>query len=540
MIILLADEWRNMLMNNPQDNSQTAGSQTSKSLSRRHKFHIPLVAYGILTGAISGVVSCFYRFAIEESSTLAINIYGYLVQRWYLIPLWFMILAALAFAVGKLVRIEPLIKGSGIPQTEAVLLRQIDMKWWRVLLTKFTGGVLCMFAGLALGREGPSIQLGGAVGQGIRKLFRRPEAEEKYLITGGASAGLAAAFNAPLAGVVFALEEVHRHFSPAVLLTAMSAAVTADLVSKLLYGGNPVLEFRQIPQMPLDMTVWLIVLGLAAGAGGVLFNYTIAKAQDAYGKIPEKYRLLAPFLLAGVVGLLLPVALGGGHGLILSSSTGNLGMGILVILLVVRFLFTMASFGSGAPGGIFLPLLTLGALLGSLFGQGAASVLHISSDYLPTFVALAMAGYFTAVVRAPVTGILLITEMTGSFSHLLSLSIVVATAYLTAELLRSKPVYDALLERLLSGKLQHTRAEPGKAIVEVVVFADSSLDGKQVKLVQWPEKSLVVSIRRGSNEIIPNGETTMLSGDMLAVLTDMANAGQTKKDLLYLASNSSL
>jgi H+/Cl- antiporter ClcA len=512
-------------------------NNTADSLAHRHGFRIPLVLFGIVTGAAAGGFTCLYRFLIDKASLLLADINNFISGNPFLIALWFGVLAFLAWLVSLIIQYEPLIKGSGIPQTEGVLLRQVDMKWWKVLAAKFTGGLICMFAGLSLGREGPSIQLGGAVGQGVRKIFKRHESEEKYLITGGASAGLAAAFNAPLAGVVFALEEVHRHFSPTVLLTAMSSAITADLVSKLIFGGSPVLSFQAIPVLPLELNAWLLPLGLLVGLGGVLFNTTIAKTQDAFDLLPAKYRPFIPFLLAGVIGLLLPAALGGGHSLIISSAAGDFGLKMLLILLGVRFVFTMASFGSGAPGGIFLPLLTLGALIGGAFGSAVSSLSGMDQSYVLTFIALAMAGYFSAVVRAPVTGIILITEMTGTFSHLLSLSIIVIVAYLTAELMRSKPVYESLLERLLRGNVKRTSTEHGKVILEAVVFVDSPLDGAQIKTVPWPEKCLIVGIKRGSSEILPNGDTTILSGDLLIVLVDSANSARTKKQIMQMASD---
>ncbi|MDG9688473.1 chloride channel protein, partial [Streptomyces sp. DH18] len=130
-----------------------------------------------------------------------------------------------------MVKNEPMISGSGIPQVEGVLLRELDMTWWKVILGKFFGGVLSIGSGLSLGREGPSVQLGAAIGQGFSKVFRRIKIEEKYLITSGASAGLAAAFNAPLAGAMFALEEVHKNFSPLILLSALSSALSADFIA---------------------------------------------------------------------------------------------------------------------------------------------------------------------------------------------------------------------------------------------------------------------------------------------------------------------
>jgi hypothetical protein len=195
----------------------------------------------------------------------------------------------------------------------------------------------------------------------------------------------------------------------------------------------------------------------------------------------------------------------------------------------------MVCFGSGAPGGIFLPLLTVGALIGAIFGR-LLGFTGLDAAYETTFIALAMAGYFAAVVRAPVTGIILVTEMTGSFSHLLSLSIVVISAYLMAELLRSKPIYESLLVRLLKKERVTATSDVGKVIIEAVVYLDSALDNRYIRDVRWPEGCLVIGIKRGSEEITPNGNTLIHSGDMVILISDASRAATAKRQVLRLAT----
>jgi H+/Cl- antiporter ClcA len=246
-------------------------------------------------------------------------------------------------------------------------------------------------------------------------VFKRAKLEEKYLITSGASAGLAAAFNAPLAGVMFALEEVHKNFSPLVLISALSAALSAEYVSKSFYGLKPVLNFSGITLLPLRYYYFIIILGVIIGIFGALFNKTLLATQTLYSKmkwIPKELHIILPLLMTVIFGFYLPQVLGGGHELILSiSESGKYTILFLCLLLIMKFLFTMASYGSGAPGGIFLPLLSIGALIGAIYGTALTSIWHLDSSYISTFLILAMAGYFTAVVRAPITGMILITEM---------------------------------------------------------------------------------------------------------------------------------
>lgn len=515
---------------------------TLSTISHFKEFHLSLAFEGIAVGVFAGFIVVLYRFVLEKIGLISREIYLYLSSNYHLLPLWLMILAVVAFIVHRIVKNEPMTKGSGIPQVEGVLLRQFQMNWWKVIVGKFIGGVLSLGAGLSLGREGPSIQLGAAAGQGVSRIFKRPNIEEKYLITGGASAGLAAAFNAPLSGVIFALEEVHKNFSPLVLLTSMSAAVTADMVSKEFFGMKPILDFHLVKAIPLHYYMVLLLLGVVLGILGALFNYCLLKTQAFYSwinGIPEYCKMLIPFIAAGFIGLFIPQALGGGHDLIMSLTGDGMILRTAALFLVVKFLFTMISYGSGAPGGIFLPMLAIGALIGSIYGHAIALLFHFDMTLINNIIVLAMAGYFTAVVRAPVTGCILISEMTGSFSHLLSLAIVAIIAYIVADILHSKPIYESLLEKMLRTKEtdDFIGDRSAKSLLEIAVSMGTVLEGKRIMEIKWPPNCLLVSIKRGNEDIIPNGETMILTGDYLVVLVDEYNAAATKQQLLKMANN---
>lgn len=517
-------------------------NSTSAMISHWKNFRFTLVFEGILVGVFSGLIVVFYRFALERIENLSIIIYSTLSHTHSLIPLWFITIAFIAFIVWRIVEKEPMTKGSGIPQVEGVLLRQLDMNWWKVIIGKFIGGFLSLGAGLSLGREGPSIQLGAAAGQGVSKLLNRPKIEEKYLITGGASAGLSAAFNAPLAGLMFSLEETHKNFSPLILLTAMSAALTADIVSKEFFGMKPILDFHQLTQIPLKLYLYLILLGAILGLFGVLFNFILLKTQDLYSWMkwmPNYCKMLIPFVIAGVLGMFFPQVLGGGNKLILSLTGSGLFLKMALILLLVKFVFTMISYGSEAPGGIFLPMLAIGALIGYIYGNILSTFFNFNSIYITNFIILAMAGYFTAVVRAPITGCILISEMTGSLNHLLSLAIVSIVAFIVADILGSKPIYESLLERILKNKDpndNYVGDERSKILLEVAVQMGSLLDRKKIKDVKWPLDSLLVSIKRGNEDIIPNGNSLIIAGDYLIVLVDEMDAANSKQLLLKMTN----
>lgn len=419
---------------------------------RARRIPVMLITEGLCVGLIGGFIVLLYRVALTFAGNWLIKILSYIKGNPFRCAVWFLILMAHAWIVGRLVKWEPMISGSGIPQVEGEVSGRLSQNWKRVLPAKFAGGFLCMLGGLSLGREGPSIQLGAMAGQGISRALGRGKREEKFLMTCGASAGLSAAFHAPLAGMMFAVEEIHKTFSIPILLPVMTASVTADYIASHILGLDPVFHFQITEYLPQNYYWLLILLGILVGVSGVFYNWGMLKAQELYRKIPllkETGRLLIAFLTAGVLGLVMPSVLGSGSGLIASLTKGEMVLGMVVLTLVVKFLFSAVSFGSGAPGGIFFPLLILGALLGAVFAMTGAEFFGLDPVYINNFVLLGMTGFFTAIVRAPLTGIILLFEMSGSISQMLSLSIVSVTAYIVATLMRSEPIYDSLLKRIL-------------------------------------------------------------------------------------------
>ena len=410
---------------------------------RARRIPVMLITEGLCVGLIGGFIVLLYRVALTFAGNWLIKILSYIKGNPFRCAVWFLILMALAWIVGRLVKWEPMISGSGIPQVEGEVSGRLSQNWKRVLPAKFAGGFLCMLGGLSLGREGPSIQLGAMAGQGISRALGRGKREEKFLMTCGASAGLSAAFHAPLAGMMFAVEEIHKTFSIPILLPVMTASVTADYIASHILGLDPVFHFQITEYLPQNYYWLLILLGILVGVSGVFYNWGMLKAQELYRKIPflkETGRLLIAFLTAGVLGLVMPSVLGSGSGLIVSLTKGEMVLGMVVLTLVVKFLFSAVSFGSGAPGGIFFPLLILGALLGAVFAMTGAEFFGLDPVYINNFVLLGMTGFFTAIVRAPLTGIVLLFEMSGSISQMLSLSIVSVTAYIVATLMRSEPI----------------------------------------------------------------------------------------------------
>ena len=505
---------------------------TSQTIRRAQRLPVILIGEGLLVGAAAGIVVMLYRIALTYAGQWMNAALDWMRGDMLRTALWFAALLVMALIVSRLVKWEPMISGSGIPQVEGEILGKLTQKWKKVLPAKFCGGFLCLLGGLSLGREGPSIQLGAMSGQGISRLLDRGKTEERHLMTCGASAGLAAAFHAPLAGMMFALEEIHKGFSVSILVSVMTSSVTADYICSHIMGLDPVFQFRLEHVLPQNYYWMLLVLGVILGVLGALYNKVMLLAQDLYRKpkfLNETGRLIIAFMAAGVMGILMPSVLGSGGDLIVDLTGGDLLLGAAALTFVVKFLFSAVSFGSGAPGGIFFPLLVLGALIGGIFAMACVELFGLDPVYINNFVLLAMAGYFTAIVRAPITGIILLFEMSGTVSQMLSLAVVSVAAYITATLLKSEPIYESLLERILQGQggAEKKGAFSGgqKVLSEFVIMGGSALEGRKVMEIDWPKNCLLVAVEREGKEMIPRGKTQLQAGDRLTVMTDERDAG---------------
>ncbi len=433
-----------------------------------------LIFQSIAVGLLTGLVVLLFRLGLNRGEAFRSMVYASLgatagAPQILLIIALAGILTLLGLALGLLSVRYPMIKGSGIPQIKGELLGKMNHSWIPELPLKMVSGIAAIGAGLSLGREGPSVQMGAYTGKAfsyIRTVFGKtgePSAvERRYLFISGASAGLAAAFNAPLAGVLFVLEELHKHFSPLLLACVMGACLAGDLVSGTIFGLKPAFSFPAIAPLSFSLFPWLVALGMITAIGGDLFKRSLYAAQDLYKKmpIPDWTRPVIPMLASIPVGLFLFDASGGGHQLIEQLAHGQYTIGALALLFTVKLLFTALCYGAGTAGGIFLPLLACGALLGTFVGTLLCSAGLCTEIEIVNFLILGMAACFTAVVRAPVTGAVLILEMSGNLSHLGSLVLVCLSAQITAELLRSRPVYDALLRRQLDAQQDKKSSSP--------------------------------------------------------------------------------
>jgi chloride channel protein, CIC family len=411
----------------------------------------------LIVGAASGLVGAIFRLAL----TAADGFRGSAI-------IWahrdrfagFLLIAGgcatmVAFAAWLVRRFSPYASGSGIPQVEAILQDELPRPPLRLLFVKFIGGLLAMGSGLALGREGPSVQMGAAVAHIVGKLSRRNWLDCKVLIAAGAGAGLATAFNAPIAGAVFVLEELTRRFETRTAIAALGASAAAIAVARTITGAAP--DFTVAPMAYLGVRSWPLfaALGVAAGLAGTLYNVALLRTLDAadqLARVPVEIRAAIVGASVGALGWFLPELIGGGDDITQRMLNGAALLTLLPLAFLLRFGLGAVSYAVATPGGLFAPILVLGAQLGLLSGA-VCRVAFPSMGLDPTaFAVVGMAAFFTGVVQAPITGIALVIEMTASTPMLLPMISACFTAMLVPSLLGGAPIYELLRERVFASQ----------------------------------------------------------------------------------------
>jgi CIC family chloride channel protein len=429
------------------------GDDVDDRLPRQPLQWLGLMFAAAFVGGVAGLIGVGFRMSLiwlAYFRTWVVALSHAHLPIWisFLLPLT---LCTLMAGIGSWLtqRLAPQSAGSGIPRVEAVLRRRLRPAGTIILFVKFFGGSLSIGGGLALGREGPTVQMGGTAGRIVGDLLRRVVPEPWTLIAAGAGAGLAVAFNAPLAAVLFVAEELLHRFSARVFSATLIACIAGTLVLRAFLDNIPDFGVARLPSVPSDVLPEYLLLGLIAGFGGVLFNLSLVRSLQLFEGAktwPMGTKGAIVGAAAGLIAWFSPASVGGGENLAQLAIAGHLAGRILLLTIVIRFLLTMSSYGCGAPGGIFAPLLALGALLGSAFATANAAFRHVPSDPA-AYAIVAMAACFTAVVRSPLTGVVLILEMTGSWTLILPMMAASVTAYIVPELLGNPPIYDSLRTR---------------------------------------------------------------------------------------------
>lgn len=406
-----------------------------------------IILQAVMVGLISGLLVVFFKVSINKLFEFIQNFISQfdLSHKLLIFPL---ITTLGGLISGVLVfKFAPETKGSGIPFVKMVMARMGNITRVRTIVVKFLAGVAGIGTGLSLGREGPSVQLGAGAGALVGKIFKMKGTDQGKLIAAGAGSAIGATFNAPIAGTIFVLEELVNKFSASLLFPVLVATVTASSVARHFLGNNP--SFT-IPYITHDLSFEgisvCIILGIVAGFLGVAFAKIIYKNNEFFEKMDKIPNWLKPAIAGfgiGVISIFIPYVLGSGNLSVDLLLQHKLALSVVVLVFAVKFFVTPFCFGSGAAGGIFLPMLMLGSFLGYI----VASIFNMFGFHVDVVVMamIGMGAFLASVARTPITAVVMVFEMTAGYTHILPIMLSAAIADLIAEKLNHRPIYASLI-----------------------------------------------------------------------------------------------
>ncbi len=419
-----------------------------------------LLAVTIVAGAACGLAAVSFHLSIVWLESMLIDrancAHG---NSWIYWTMLTPTLGGLAAGLG-LTYLFPNSAGSGIPQVKVAYLRHSGLVPIKDAVGKFLLCSLQIGSGASLGLEGPTVQICAGVSSRLARMARLSKSNQRRMASVGMSAGIAAAFNAPIAAVTFTLEELIGDLDQTMLAGVIVAAALAAVVEHSILGANPVFHVNRVYTLTnTSSLVWYSLLGLLAAVVSVAFTDSLLYVRGQFKQLTKLPRWMHPALGGLATGSLAVVMLALFHlngiagdpyrtlTLALTGSMGALPVEAMVAFCVVKLLATVCSYSSGGAGGIFAPSLFMGAMLGGAVGYIDVAVFHHSADSIGAFAVVGMGAVFAGIIRAPMTSILIIFEMTGGYGLVLPLMIANMSAFALARHWRPTPVYDALLQQ---------------------------------------------------------------------------------------------
>lgn len=478
------------------------------------KLYSPLLFVGLVAGVLCGIIIGLYQYLAEELTDANIYIYNLIRKDKRYIAAALGVNIIIGLIIGFAIDYLKEIRGSGIPYIESVARGNLQVTWYSSLPGMFIISLLGIFSGLLIGSEGPSVFLGGCIGYAIAKILKRNRIPDMLLVAAGSSAGLAVAFDAPLSGMIFALEEVYRKFSTQIILVSVITVSVSQIISHLIFGDkrliiNPV----QIEQFDILHFGISLFCGVSGGILGSLFNILICHARNWFKYIkclPLKLYVVIPEVVTVFVIYFLPDGAYGGSACLKKTLDDKFKTWEVGALLGVRIISILLCFASKTSGGIFIPMLSVGALWGSLTAKLLIKI-GIESKNFSYMSLITMSSFFTAVVRAPLTAVILPVEFTEQFTGWLGPITAVAGAYIVAEFFRVEPLYEKLMEVLVEKRDEEEVNKFDE--FSFIVTVESTIAGQCVRDLILPEGTTITHIIRDKTLFFPSDTTEILEGD---------------------------
>ena len=504
----------------------------------------PAVIFGSLTGMLTALIVSLYKLCAKYVISFSESGYHWLSEHlWAIIPILAGLLA-IAFLFTSLYRKTPNLRGGGIPTSIGVLRGIISFEWLKNLLGTFFLSLASFLIGVPLGNEGPSVQMGTAIGRGsVFPFSKKHRAWDRYSMTGGACAGFSTATGAPLSGIMFAIEEAHQRISPMIMIVSATSVMVAGVTTELLAMVLPIPTALFPTLQPMKLTVkdaWLpVLIGVAMGLFSVVFlkYYRLINGffRKCLSNVALQYKIFLIFGLTVALGLCSHSFVSTGHELMLSLFDAAPTVSMLALVLLVRSTLTLSANSNGVTGGVFVPILAIGAVFSALLGRLVGETFGLGGSYYSVVLVLGITACISGMMKMPLTAILFSLEALSCFENILYVIIVAAVTFMITELFGAKSINEHVLEHRI--EQLHKGQEPKVIDTFVTVQKNSFAVGKQIRDIFWPANLFVLSVQHDKNrnaEVDEHGAKAILEGDLLHVRFSTFDELETKQELMAI------
>lgn len=499
----------------------------------------PAFVFGAVTGTVTSVVVTVFKWCAHHAVEFSKFGYEFIGAHWYLIPVVLVVLFALSYLMTCIYKKAPDLRGGGIPFSVGLLRDVLTFKWLRNAIGVFFLSLLSFLLGVPLGTEGPSVQLGTSLGKGaVCVLARKNKAWSRYSMTGGACAGFSVATGAPVSGILFAIEEAHERVSPMIIIVSMSAVMFATITARLISPvfGVSVSLFPTVQILACSLSdVWLtIMIGILMGLVSVLFLKAYYLLSNFFNKtlksVSAHYKMFVVMGLTLVAGLFSFSLISTGHGLILSLYEDAFPIYMLIIILIVRMLLTLGANTSGMTGGMFLPVLALGAVSASMLSQIISPMFGLGEEYYTLIMALGITACVSGVLKMPLTSIFFAVEALGCANNVLCVVVVSVISFGFTEIFSVQSINDLAL----GASVRKENYGKTEKVVETVltVVEGSFADRKHVRDIFWPAGFYVLSVSNEKGKFSGSGASMLKANDKLFVRYSTYNEERTLGELI--------
>ncbi len=500
---------------------------------------VPVIVIGISTGALTGAVVTLYRFLAFYAISFSESIYNFLREKPVFIAAAVPVPALIALALRFIYKKYPSVKGGGISDTMGLVGGIFSFKWLRSLVGTFTLSLLNFLLGVPLGNEGPCVLMGASLGESVTKaLGKKGEVWSRYSITGGASAGFAAATGAPMTGIIFIIEEMHRRLSPVIIIITIVSVAACRVVTQLLcplFGISPEI-FHDISIPPLSVSeMWIPLLtGITLGIFSVVFLHTFRRINKLFNTTLKKtdsgIKIFLILIMTLAAGMYSYTFISTGHHLTEELFTHHSLTLIIIVTIILRTILTLSANSAGLTGGLFLPTLAVSALTASVLSNVLILTGLIPEYYYTLVVVLGLVAGMSGIMNIPFTAVVFALEALGCSTNLSAIIIAAGVAYMIAVLSHSESINEFALERRIHK--EHEGKKSKYIEFNVTVNKDSFAEGKELKDIFWPHKLFVLSVTHPEGGVRHSGY--LQEGDILRVGCNTYDEDKTKTELLSI------